>query len=163
MRILLILAAAAAMAWAQSAAGLKWTAPKGWVSKGEAPMRAAQYTVGEAECVVYFFGPSQGGTVDANIARWTSQFASADGKPATAKVTKSTVHSLPVTRMDISGTYTASGGAAMTSQAPKTGSRMLAAIVEGPGGSLFIKFSGPVKAVTAQATAFDAMLASFQQ
>lgn len=163
MRILLVLAAAAAIVWAQSAAGLKWTAPKGWVSKGEAPMRAAQYTVGEAECVVYFFGPGQGGTVEANIARWTSQFAGTDGKPAPARVTKTTVHSLPVTRMDISGTYTASGGAAMTSQTPKTGNRMLAAIVEGPGGNLFIKFSGPVQSVTSQAAAFDALLASFQK
>jgi len=65
-------------------------------------MRAAQYTVGDAECVVYFFGPGQGGTVEANIARWSGQFAAPDGKPAAAKVTKSNVHGLPVTRMDIS-------------------------------------------------------------
>jgi len=126
-------------------------------------MRAAQYTVGDAECVVYFFGPGQGGTVEANIARWSGQFAAPDGKPAAAKVTKSNVHGLPVTRMDISGTYTATGGAAMTSQAPKAANRMLAAIVEGPGGNLFIKFSGPAKSVAAQVAAFDGLLASFSK
>lgn len=163
MRILLVLAAAAAMVWAESAAGIKWTAPQGWTSKGEAPMRAAQYVAGDAECVVYFFGPGQGGTVDANIARWSSQFAGADGKPAPSKVTKSMVHGLPVTRMDVSGTYTASGGAAVTSQTPKAGNRMLAAIVEGPGGNLFVKFSGPAKTIAAQTAAFDALIASFQK
>ncbi len=126
-------------------------------------MRAAQYTVGDAECVVYFFGPGQGGSVEANIARWSGQFASPDGKPAAAKVTQSTVHGLPVTRMDITGTYTATGGAAMTSQAPKAANRMLAAIVEGPGGNLFIKFSGPAKSVAAQVAAFDGLLASFSK
>lgn len=126
-------------------------------------MRAAQYTVGDAECVVYFFGPGQGGSVEANIARWSGQFAGPDGKPAAAKVTPSTVHGLPVTRMDITGTYTATGGAAMTSQAPKAANRMLAAIVEGPGGNLFIKFSGPAKSVAAQVAAFDGLLASFSK
>ena len=126
-------------------------------------MRAAQYTVGDAECVVYFFGPGQGGSVEANIARWSGQFASPDGKPAAAKVTQSTVHGLPVTRMDITGTYTATGGAAITSQTPKAGNRMLAAIVEGPGGNLFIKFSGPAKSVAAQVAAFDGLLASFSK
>lgn len=160
MRLVLVLASAVLL-WAETSAGLKWTAPQGWVSKGEAPMRAAQYTVGDAECVVYFFGPGQGGSVEANIARWSGQFVGPDGKPAAAKVAKSNVHGLPVTRMDISGTYTATGGAAITSQTPKAGNRMLAAIVEGPGGNLFIKFSGPAKSVAAQVAGFDALLASF--
>lgn len=126
-------------------------------------MRAAQYSVGDAECVVYFFGPGQGGSVEANITRWSGQFAAPEGKPAAATVTKSTVHGLAVTRMDISGTYTATGGAAMASQTPKVGNRMLAAIVEGPGGNLFIRFSGSAKTVAAQVAGFDSLLASFSK
>ena len=148
---------------AESAAGLKWTAPAAWTSKGAAPMRAGTYTVADAECVVYFFGQGQGGTVDANMARWSGQFTGADGKPSTAKVTKLTVHGLPVTRMDISGIYVATGGAAKTQQGPKPGSRMLAAIAEGPGGNLFVKFTGPAKTITGQAVAFDSLIATFQK
>lgn len=160
MRFLIVLATAA-MLWAETSAGLKWSAPKSWVNKGEAPMRAATYTAGDAECIVYFFGPGQGGSVDANITRWSGQFTSADGKPAAPKITKLTVRGLPVTRMDVSGTYTATGGAAMTQHAPATGNRMLAAIVEGPGGNIFIKFAGPAKTIALQQAAFDALIASF--
>lgn len=152
-------AAAAAVLLAESSAGLKWTVPGGWMSKGAAPMRAATYAVGDAECVVYFFGPGQGGTVEANIARWSGQFSGA----APAKVTKINVHGLPVTRMDVSGTYVAAGGPAMTQQAAKAGSRMLAAIVEGPGGNLFVKFTGPATSVAGKVAEFDRLIGSFQK
>ena len=52
--------------------------------KGQAPMRAATYTVQDAECVVYFFGQGQGGSVEANIARWGGQFTR-NGQPAQSK------------------------------------------------------------------------------
>ena len=38
--------------------------------------------------------------------------------------------------------------------------RMLGAIVEGPQGSIFIKFTGPAKTVAANRAAFDKMLES---
>ena len=41
--------------------------------------------------------------------------------------------------------------------------RLLGAIVEGPGGNVFIKFTGPGKTVEANRKAFDALLASFQK
>ena len=37
---------------------------------------------------------------------------------------------------------------------------MLGAIVEGPQGSIFFKFTGPAKTVTANQAAFDKMIAS---
>ncbi len=162
MRTGLILFCSAALLLAESAAGLKWAAPEGWVSKGTAPMRAATYTVGDSECIVYFFGQGQGGTVEANLTRWNGQFA-VDGKPAAAKTAKKTVHGLNVTTMDVSGTYTATGGAAMTQQAPVANARMLAAIIEGPGGNIFIKFTGPAKSVAANAAKFESLVGSFQK
>ena len=74
---------------AESAAGLKWTDPPGWASQGSAPFRVVTYSVPaipgseKAECIVYFFGPGQGGSVEANLDRWKGQF-SQNGKPAEA-------------------------------------------------------------------------------
>jgi hypothetical protein len=161
-RTLILVFCAAAALMADSAAGLKWTAPAGWTSKGAAPMRAATYTVGDAECVVYFFGQGQGGGVEANLARWNGQF-SVNGKPAPAKVSKKSVHGLPVTMMDVAGTYVGAGGPMMAPQPPKADYRMLAAIVEGPGGSIFIKFTGPAKTIAANQTKFDALLNSLNK
>ena len=125
-------------------------------------MRAATYEVGDSECVVYFFGQGQGGTVEANLERWRGQFT-VNGQPAPAKTANKTIHGLNVTTMDVTGTYVATGGMAITPHAPKADYRMLAAIVEGPSGNIFIKFTGPVRTVTANISKFEAMLASFQK
>ena len=127
-------------------------------------MRAATYVVAEnAECVVYFFGASEGGSVEANLERWKGQFKTADGKPAPAKTAKMTVHGLPVTTIDISGNYSGMGGP--MAKAPSTGVdfRLLGAIVEGPGGNLFVKFAGPAKLVSANQPKFRQLLDSFQK
>ena len=162
MRIGILLFCAALAMLAESAAGLKWAAPAGWTSKGSTQMRAATYETGDAECVVYFFGQGQGGTVEANLARWGGQFT-INGQPAPAKTAKKTVHGLNVTTMDVTGTYVATGGMNMTAQPPKADNRMLAAIVEGPGGNIFIKYTGPLKTVTANAGKFDTLVNSFQK
>ena len=75
-------------ALAESAAGLRWTAPVGWKTESLRPMRAATYTV--------------------------------------------------------------------------PGYRLLGAIVEGPGGNVFVKLTGPAKTVTANQQKFNQLLASFQ-
>jgi hypothetical protein len=140
---------------AESAAGIHWSAPAPWKSEGTRPMRAATYTVGDAECAVYFFGAGQGGTVEANIDRWKSQF-----QPSNAKVTKVTIHGLNATRIDVSGAYSGMGGP-MAQSAPKPGYRLLGAIVEGPGGNIFVKFAGPEKTIAANQSKFEALMASF--
>lgn len=145
---------------AESAAGLKWTDPAGWPSQGSAPFRVVTYSVPaipgseKAECIVYFFGPGQGGSVEANLDRWKGQF-SRDGKPAEARVARRTVHGIPVTTIDLAGTYTGGQGA-------QAGYRMLAAIVEGAGGNIFIRFIGPEKTVTAGLAKYEQLLASLQ-
>lgn len=125
-------------------------------------MRAATYEVGDSECVVYFFGPGQGGSVEANLARWKGQFT-VHGQPAPAKTVKQQIHGLSVTTLDASGTYSATGGMAMVPQPPQADYRMLAAIVEGPGGSIFVKFAGPARTVSANSAKFDALVRSFQK
>jgi hypothetical protein len=155
-------------ALAESVAGLKWTAPPGWKSGGARPMRAATYLVApapgdrdSAECAVYFFGTGQGGGVDANIERWKGQLHQPGGKPVSAQVRKRSVHGLPVTTVDASGEYSGMGGP-MTQQPSKAGYRLLGAIVSGPGGNVFVKFTGSAKTVAANERKFDQLLESFE-
>ena len=85
---------AAALLFAESAAGVRWTPPPTWKAEEPRPMRAATYSIplaagdqGVAECVVNFFGQGQGGGVEANIERWRGQVRGPDGSPAAAKST----------------------------------------------------------------------------
>jgi len=53
----------------------------------------------------------QGGSIDANVQRWVAQFETPDGKPlATPAAKKAKINKLPVTRLDLEGTYLASAG-----------------------------------------------------
>jgi hypothetical protein len=155
---------------AESAAGLRWTAPAGWKAEGPRPMRAATYTLAPApgdqsaaECVVNFFGPGQGGGIDANIERWKSQMQGPDGKPAPAKVAKRIVRGVPMTTIDASGAYSGLGGPMMASTKAVPGYRLLGAIVEGPGGTVFVKLAGPAKTIAANQQKFEQLLASFDR
>jgi hypothetical protein len=152
---------------AESAAGLQWTAPAGWKAGPPRQMRAATYGVAavagdtaESECVVYFFGAGQGGSVDDNIDRWTGQFTTPSGKPATAIVGKRTAHGVAMTTIDVAGAYSGLGGP-MAQSKSVPGYRLLGAIVEGPGGNIFVKFTGPSKTIAANKAKFDQLLASF--
>jgi len=132
-------------------------------------MRAATYSVPAAagdsdpgECVVYFFGQGQGGGVEANLERWKGQMKGPGGKPVEAKTAKRKVRNLPVTTIDASGEYTGMGGPMAASRTVKPGYRLLGAIIEGPGGNVFLKFTGPAKTVAANQAKFEQLLNSFQ-
>ena len=146
---------------ATAASGITWKTPKGWQEGGPRQMRLATYSVGgpdpqaTGECAVFFFGPGQGGAVDDNIERWVGQFA---GSPNyTRRVL--TVRGLKVTRVQIAGTFLAPG-ADMKSQGQLTGWKLLGAIVEGPQGAVFFKFTGPARVIDGATHDFDGMLAS---
>jgi hypothetical protein len=148
---------------ADSGGGVQWTMPAAWKAEAQRPMRLATYTAAPGgECGVYFFGTGQGGSVEANLDRWIGQFLQADGKPskAAAKVVKRTIRGWPVTTVDVSGAYTGMAGPTAQPGPVMPGYRLLGAIVEGPQGSIFFKFSGPAKTMAANQAAFDKMLAS---
>jgi hypothetical protein len=164
--VVLVVALSTTALLAESAAGLHWTAPAGWKAGPPQMMRAATYAVtavpgdtANGECVVYFFGAGQGGGVEANIERWKGQFTNG-GKPAAAVVSKRTAHGIAMTTIDVSGEYSGLGGP-MAASKPVPGYRLLGAIVGGPGGNIFVKFTGPSKTVTANKAKYDALLASF--
>jgi hypothetical protein len=112
---------------------------------------------------VNYFGPGQGGSVEANVERWKSQMQGADGNPAPAKIDKRTSRGVAITIVDASGSYTGMGGPMMPSAKPVPGYRLLGAIVEGPGGSVFFKLTGPAKTIAAQQKNFDQLLASIER
>ena len=77
---------AAAPAGAQP--GLRYDAPAGWIAgEPSSPMRVAQFQLPsveedpeDAECVVFYFGGA-GGTVEANLDRWSSQMLATGRQP----------------------------------------------------------------------------------
>jgi hypothetical protein len=147
-----------------SAASVRWTAPSRWETKPPSGMRAATYIIPAAagdseggECAVFV---NLGGGVEANVTRWIGQFEKTDGEP---KQKKETINELPVTTVDVGGTY--KGGGAMTGQPilSKTGYRLLGAIVEGPEGDVFFKLTGPAKTIAAAQDEFQEMLKSIKK
>jgi len=146
-----------------SVAGVQWSVPKRWTEGGQRQMRAATYTIPAAagdpepgECAVFYFGNSQGGSVDANIDRWVGQFEAA----APPAKTDQEVNGMKVTLVQIAGAYLSPGGPMMQSQGKKDNFRLLGAIVEGPQGSVFFKLTGPAKTVAECEGEFNEMVGS---
>ncbi len=149
-----------------SVAGIQWSVPKHWTEQGARQMRAATYTIPAAqgdpepaECAVFYFGNSQGGSVDANIDRWVGQF---ETKTPPAKSERD-VNGMKVTLVQIAGSYLAPAGPMMESQGKKDNYRLLGAIVEGPQGSVFFKLTGAAKTVGECEEGFDAMVGSLSR
>jgi len=140
---------------ARAAGELRYKAPDGWAAeKPSSNMRVAQFklpkTEGDAEdalLVVYYFGASQGGAVQANIDRWISQMQQPDGSATKdkAKTETSTVNGLKVSSVDVSGTYTAEMAPGSGTQRNDANYRMRAAVIETPKGNYFLKLVGPAK------------------
>jgi hypothetical protein len=130
-------------------------------------MRLLQYRVagtggiGNASFIVYYFGPGQGGSKEANIERWQSQFTSADGGPVEPVVTISKAGDLPVTLVELRGSYARSLGMGQRVEA-QPDQTLLAGIVETPKGNLFAQLHGPTATVAPARAAFEAFLAGFK-
>ncbi|MCW5963800.1 MAG: hypothetical protein KIT83_07170 [Bryobacterales bacterium] len=147
---------------ATSAGGLKWQTPPEWSVQPDRPMRAATYSVPavsgdpeSGEIAVFYFGPNEGGGVQANIDRWIGQMKQPDGGSSAAKAKVEKVQgAVALTMLDVTGTYLASSGPMMQVSAEKPNFRMIGAIAEGPQGAVFFKFTGPVKTVEANSGKF---------
>ena len=136
--------------------------PAGWQSRApSSSMRLAEYVVpgrdggAGAEVVVYFFGAGQGGSVDANLARWRGQFSNPDGGPVAEKITRETSGAFPVTIAEWRGSYARGVGAG---GAPRPDHMLVAAVVETPKGALFFQLFGPKGAVEPQVASYLSMV-----
>ncbi len=162
---------AAAHGAAPTGLALKFVAPADWISeKPTSSMRQAQYRLPrvegdpeDAELVVFYF-QGGGGGVQANIDRWIGQFTRPDGSSAndSAKTSHKTSHGVPITVVDVSGTYVAGMGSMMTEPKGKPSFRMLAAVAESGSGPWFFKLTGPEKTVARWETSFQSFLDTIQ-
>jgi hypothetical protein len=150
------------MAGAGQEGSLQFDVPASWQSEPPAnDMRMAQATIpgpgGPGSLVVFFFGQGGGGGVEANIQRWIDQMevpAGSNPAPETFDA-----NGYRVTWIDVSGTLKPSGmGMGPTTEQP--GSRLLGAVVEGPGGPWFFKATGPGSTLSAERDNFLGMLKS---
>ena len=147
------------------AGALTFTRPAAWTDRAPASsMRVAEFVVPKAagdsedgELIVYYFGGT-GGTVEANLQRWTTQFQST----AAPVRTTATVNGLQLTNLDVSGTYVAEVRPGETERHNKSGFRMRATVVETPKGPYYVKMTGPAKTVAAAEPDFAAFLRSLK-
>jgi hypothetical protein len=158
---------------AQNVSGeLRYKAPDGWVTeKASSAMRVAQYKLPKVEgdpedasLVLYYFGATQGGAVQANIDRWIGQMQQPDGSSSKdkAKTENLTVNGLKVTTVDVTGTFTAEMTPGTGTQRNDTNYRLRAAVIETPKGNYFAKLVGPSKTVARWEQAFTEYLNSFE-
>jgi hypothetical protein len=150
---------------------LRFKVPAGWVEEQRtSSMRVAQYKLprapgdGEdASLVLYYFGPGQGGSTQANIDRWIGQMKQEDGSTAQgAKDEHLVANGLKVTTVDVSGTYVAETAPGSGTFHNKPAYRLRAAVVETPNGSYFVKLVGPEKTVAQWNDSFLSYVNSFE-
>jgi hypothetical protein len=153
------------------AVGLRFAVPAAWTRVPAASdVRAAQWRIPrgaadtmDGELVLFFFGKGKGGGVQENLDRWYGQVTEPDGRASrdVGVVTIRTVNGLRVTSLDLPGTYRPfpMGGGPAESQ---SGSRLLAAVIEGDDGPWFFRAVGPDATIAGAKAAFDAMLGSVE-
>jgi hypothetical protein len=145
--------------------GLSSAAPKDWKSvQAAGQFRHAEFVLpgeaGNAELIVFYFGPGGGGGPEANIARWKGMFRDAD-----ARTEQFTVEGVKVTYLDISGTYLLRKRSfdPQEQPQPQPGSRMFAIVFESANGPYYIRLVGPEKTVAQHKPAFDQWLRGFKR
>ncbi|MCP3981736.1 MAG: hypothetical protein GY716_20740 [bacterium] len=148
---------------------LVWSVPDAWTPEPpRSDMRYAQYVVpgadGPGECVVYYFGPGQGGDPMANARRWAGQFTQPDGSSSLEGMKITSIASAigKVQIVEVHGTY--DGGMTMTAAPadPQPNSMLLGAIAPGPDAPWFFKLTGPESTIEAQRSAFVGMLQTLE-
>ena len=148
---------------------IRFDPPAEWIAEeSTSPMRLAQFTLpkveGDAEdgeLVVYYFG-GEGGTVQANLERWTNQMLQPDGRPSAdvATTTSFEIGYMPVTVLDVPGIFSAEVRPGSGMRYHKPGFRLKAAVVETPAGPYFFKLTGPDQTVLHWDGPFTALLES---
>jgi len=169
-RVGFLLALSVCLAAAEDAAAFKagdfaFAVPSGWrAEKPSSPMRAAELHVpgpegtgaaGQAIVTVFHFGPGQGGTVEQNVDRWFGQF-DGDNDAKGAATAKETIGTVPVTFVRARGTF--QSGMPGQPTTPLEGQALLGAILESPGGDVYLKMTGPAPTVEKAEPAFVQMI-----
>ena len=134
--------------------GWAWVVPSSQMRKAELAVAGEGGT--KAEVTFFHFGAGQGGGVDANVARWLSQF-SEPVEVLAPKIEAGSIGSIKITFVRARGTFLSGMPGSPTT--PLTGYGLLGAILEDPvGGDVFVKMTGPTALVDVADPAFDAMI-----
>lgn len=140
--------------------------PADWQSVAPASsMRAAQVNVPGAspvELIVIYFGPGQGGPVDANVARWQGQFRPVGGKPVKPALDKfTTAGGFGVDWVELRGDYARGVGMGPVGDY-RHDQMLIAAIMGTPRGNLYIQFHGDTDVVLMHWAAFREFVAGLR-
>jgi hypothetical protein len=135
-------------------AGVEFDLPTTWVEETpSSSMRLAQYKLpgpaGDADLVVYYFGPTGAGDIEANVQRWLGEYS---GVVESTKLS-ALKNKLFLTIVRIAGTYSPRGTAPEAQRPePRPNYYTFAAVVSGgPEGPLYVKAVGPIETVNAHA------------
>jgi len=141
-----------------------FTRPTSWEwVESTSPMRKAQLKVSgadkkqSAEIIFFHFGAGGGGSVQANVDRWLSQFEEPKEK-INAKTEEVTIGSRKVTYVQAEGTYLS--GVPGGPKIPQPNSMLLGGIVESGEGNVFIRLTGPSTLAKENKDAFRKMVES---
>lgn len=151
-----------------SLGGISAIMPQGWQNIApSSSMRVAEFHLsgqraGTEEGVLAIF--HLGGSVEANIARWYGQMAQPDGGSSAERARRweKQVGGLPVTLVDLKGTYSGMGAMGRATE-PSTDFRMLAAVVEAPQGLFFLKLVGPAATLALWEQSFENFIDSIEK
>ena len=135
-------------------------------------MRVAEFVLPRASgdkadgaLTVYFFGKGSGGSVQANLDRWIGQMTQPDGR-ASRDVARTESRpsraGLLLTIVDVTGTYVAEVTPGSTERFNEPGHRLIAAVVETPGGAYYVKLTGPAATIARWQSSVAAFLDSLR-
>jgi hypothetical protein len=131
------------------------------------PMRKAAFIVPrsegdkeDGELTVFYFGPGQGGSIDANVDRWVKQFGEVN--PSDVKRADREANGLRQHTVELeSGTFSSGTGMGGGGK-PKENFGLIGGIVETPSGAYFFKLTGPSKTVKKAKADFYKLLDSIK-
>jgi hypothetical protein len=141
--------------------------PQNW--KRENPsssMRIAQFILpgnnGVGELVVF---SGIGGTIDANLQRWYTQFKSESGRPISeiAETIHDQVKGMDITFSYVEGTYIKSSMGMGGQKTEMPNYALLAAIVSAPDGLYYFKGTGPKSIMDSQKELFQQFIRSIEK
>ncbi|MEI9948991.1 MAG: hypothetical protein WDO74_08400 [Pseudomonadota bacterium] len=139
--------------------GLRRVPPKSAMRKASYEVPRANGDTEDGELAVFYFGPGQGGSIDANVDRWVKQFSGlspSDVKRADREANGLRQHTVEIQH----GTFDAGQMAMSGSKGPKKDYALEGAIVETPSGAYFFKMTGPARTVLAARAPFLQLLDS---
>ena len=150
-------------------AGVTFYPDSAWIDAGPSGMRQAEFYLppqegqkDSASVAVYYFGPNQGGSIEANLDRWVSQVRPDDGiEPVRSEME---ANGMTVHIVETEGTYTGDmGPMAQNGGQAQENYRLIGAVVEGPQGNVFFKLTGPSWTAAHMAPQFKGMLRNLEQ